>query len=101
MTSKPEQARNIVSAVEDGEVFVTLTNGSPADGIPVAVIGQENLYESLQEFSVITARYGRPGGSQGIVGIIAPTRMDYSRAIPAVRHTAWNLSQMTSVVFGD
>jgi heat-inducible transcriptional repressor len=63
------------------------------DGISV-VIGTENSHESLQECSVVVARYGSDGGPSGVVAVLGPTRMRYSRTIPTVRYLAAVLSEL-------
>ena len=63
------------------------------DGISV-VIGTENSHESLQECSVVVARYGTDGGPSGVVAVLGPTRMRYSRTIPTVRYLAAVLSEL-------
>ena len=47
-------------------------------------IGKENKTEGLSGVSVVASRYGR-GGAEGVVAVIGPTRMDYSKVIQAVR----------------
>jgi heat-inducible transcriptional repressor len=62
---------------------------SPGD---VAVgIGAENP-AGLDRLSVVTARYDA-GGTGGVVGVIGPTRMDYPRAVSAVRAAADGLTE--------
>lgn len=61
-------------------------------GMPISVrIGHENRHVGLDEVSVIISPY-RSGSSQGVVGVIGPTRMDYKRAIGAVKATADRLT---------
>lgn len=47
-------------------------------------IGRENVARELAGVSVVASTYGR-GEGEGIVAVIGPTRMDYSRVIRAVR----------------
>jgi heat-inducible transcriptional repressor len=67
------------------------------DGISV-VIGSENDHESLQDCSVVVARYGHPGRPTGVVAVLGPTRMRYSRTIPTVRYLATLLGDMMSQI---
>lgn len=55
-------------------------------------IGQENPHESMQEVSLVVARYTTSAGAHGWVGVIGPTRMHYARAVPAVQYAARTLS---------
>jgi heat-inducible transcriptional repressor len=56
-------------------------------------IGSENQIEEMHSCSVITAPYGG-GSSVGSLGIVGPTRMDYSRTIAAVDEVAAHLGRM-------
>ena len=67
------------------------------DGISV-VIGSENNNESLRDCSVVLARYGNQGGPTGVVAVLGPTRMRYSRTIPTVRYLATLLGDMMSQI---
>jgi heat-inducible transcriptional repressor len=98
--SQPEFARSermldIIDVLEQR----TLSNAIPIrqlgeEGISV-VIGNENSNESLRECSVVVARYGKEGGPSGVVAVLGPTRMRYSRTIPTVRYLAALLGEMT------
>ncbi len=67
------------------------------EGISV-VIGSENNNESLRECSLVLARYGHAGGPTGVVAVLGPTRMRYSRTIPTVRYLATLLGDMMSQI---
>jgi heat-inducible transcriptional repressor len=51
-------------------------------------IGDESGYRVLDECSVVTAPYTVSGRVAGVLGVIGPTRMAYSRIIPLVQETA-------------
>jgi heat-inducible transcriptional repressor len=62
-----------------------------ADGVQI-FIGEESGYRVLDEVSVVTAPYLVDGQVAGVLGVIGPTRMAYSRIIPLVAETARLLS---------
>lgn len=62
-----------------------------ADGVQL-FIGEESGYRVLDEVSVVTAPYFVEGRIAGVLGVIGPTRMAYSRIIPLVTETARVLS---------
>ena len=62
-------------------------------------IGQENELPELRSLSVVAAHYGLPGRSLGAVSVLGPVRMDYPRAIVAVREAAAELSRVVGVVY--
>ena len=73
--------------------------GLPEDGITV-VIGAENADEAMSDCSVIVSRYGTRQGLAGAVAIVGPTRMQYSRAVPAVRFMASVMSDLLTAYYG-
>lgn len=63
-----------------------------AEGLQI-FIGDESGYRVLDECSVVTAPYTVNGKVAGVLGVIGPTRMAYSRIIPLVTETARILSR--------
>jgi heat-inducible transcriptional repressor len=63
-----------------------------AEGLQI-FIGDESGYRVLDECSVVTAPYTINGQVAGVLGVIGPTRMAYSRIIPLVTETARQLSK--------
>ena len=63
-----------------------------AEGLQI-FIGDEFGYKVLDECSVVTAPYLVNGQVAGVLGVIGPTRMAYSRIIPLVAETARQLSK--------
>ena len=57
-------------------------------------IGRENASFGLGETSVLTTGYSATGGELSRLGVIGPTRMDYSTNIAAVRAVARYLSRL-------
>ena len=79
--------RALVEMIEEKQRLVRLlTEYLDAPGLAV-IIGAEHSLPDLKPFSLVTASYldGSRGGS---VGVIGPTRMQYSRAISAVESAA-------------
>lgn len=99
LAAHPEQARKVVSAVEDPGLVPRLGALASDGGRPTVLIGAEIPGGALREFSVIVCRYGIPDEAQGLVGLIAPTRMPYARAVPLLGHAASSLARLTGRVF--
>ncbi len=75
----------VMQVLEDDTVLLHILDDAAAAGDgPSVRIGRENEAEELAGVSVVANRYGR-GDSAGIVAVIGPTRMDYSKVIQAVR----------------
>jgi len=86
-----ERARPLIESVEDGlAVLETLSEAMGGRGVSVR-IGHENRRQEFGGVSVVAINYVA-GDSDGVVGVIGPTRMDYQKAIDAVRAVADGLS---------
>jgi heat-inducible transcriptional repressor len=81
----PDRIKGIIELIEDRDVIVHLLKDR-LPGVSVT-IGEENGPEQLRSFSVITSTY-RHGDATGTVGIIGPTRMNYSKLVALVDYTA-------------
>jgi heat-inducible transcriptional repressor len=62
-------------------------------------IGAENEAPALRSLALVAASYGLPQRTLGAVSVIGPLRMDYGRAIRAVRDAAQQLSTFVSDVY--
>lgn len=51
-------------------------------------IGSEQPEKSLKTTSLVTMGYGNDGNSLGALGVLGPTRMDYSTSMSAVQAVA-------------
>jgi len=90
--STTEKMRSIVEFIENRDVVVHLIEmRKEAEGISIT-IGEENPDEAARTLSVVTACYN-VGQVQGTLGVIGPTRMDYSRLISLVDYTARAVSE--------
>ncbi len=87
----PRLVGPLVHLLEDGlETLHVLTSLMHTSDVVVR-IGSENP-AGLDRMSVVAASYDA-GGTEGVVGVIGPTRMDYARAVSAVRTVADGLSE--------
>src|SRR6185503_4859188 len=57
------------------------------------ILGTEGNVKELKDLALVTTSYASREGPAGVVGVVGPTRMDYSRVIPLVELTADALSQ--------
>lgn len=89
--SSPEMVRDLMGLLEDG-LLVARALSDVLDAEETLVrIGGENRFAALGDMTLVADSYGHEGAS-GVVGLIGPTRMEYSRAIDTVRIVAENLS---------
>ena len=59
-------------------------------------IGPENVAEQLQDSSVIMASYDLGAGTRGLIGVVGPTRMDYSGVAARLSYFAKQLEKVFS-----
>lgn len=88
MTALEEKAtvlRMMRSAIDERSVFLW--------------IGAENPQPALHDVSVVGANYGLAHRNLGSVGVVGPTRMDYSNAIAAVSEASRELSRYFEFVY--
>ena len=85
----------VLEAIEEQVVLLRLFGEMAFDSRGVSVsIGRENPADGLAETSILTGGYRSPAGELARVGVLGPTRMDYSGNIAAVRAVARYLSKM-------
>ncbi len=78
-----EQVREVLSILEEQIVVVSLIRDVLNRGMRVA-IGEETGVGSLAECSLVLAPFSIDGSADGTIGVLGPTRMDYSQALSAV-----------------
>jgi len=92
--SNLNKIREILSALEEKHRLVEfLDRANKAPGVQIFV-GSESRLSSLEDCSVIVANYGGEAKPLGSLGVIGPTRMDYSKLIPMVEFTARSLGDI-------
>jgi heat-inducible transcriptional repressor len=66
---------------------------SESDGVQI-IIGSENTMDEMKELSLVVSTCKEDDRPIGVIGIIGPTRMNYSKAILIVDTTAKLISRM-------
>jgi heat-inducible transcriptional repressor len=77
-----------------------LTGILNSNGIQV-IIGGEGPYKEIEDMSLVLSRYGIRDRASGVLGIMGPRRMPYSRAISTVRYVRRLMDDLISDVYGD
>ncbi|GGM31147.1 heat-inducible transcription repressor HrcA [Paraliobacillus quinghaiensis] len=70
---------SLYSVMEQEDLIANVLR-SYSNGVNVS-IGQENKMDEMQDCSLITATYSLAGKQLGTIGLLGPTRMEYSRVI--------------------
>ena len=90
-----ERMRRMLKAFEEKSRIIRLLDMTMegSSGVQI-VLGSESDLTDLGEISLISSPYRRGDSLMGVLGVIGPIRMDYSRIIPVVEFTAGLLSEM-------
>ena len=88
-----QKAKSLFQALEEKDVLVTLLEESKNNDLQV-LIGSENTVQSTQDCSVITATYKMGDNTRGTIGIVGPTRMDYSQVISVLNGMVQNIEKV-------
>lgn len=103
--SQPEFARSdrmrpLMELVEYRKLLKSIVpEGLDECGVRV-IIGKENREETIQNYSVVLCRYGRPDEAVGTIGVVGPTRMPYARTISTVDYLSNVLSELIGSLYG-
>lgn len=91
---QPDRMQRVLEMFEQGDVWSTLiTSMAGRDGVQV-IIGDETTPEGIASCSVVLARYGLEDRMTGILGIVGPMRMPYSRSVSTVSYMSQLLSDL-------
>jgi heat-inducible transcriptional repressor len=85
----------VLEAIEHQVTLLRLFSEMDIDEAGVAArIGRENAGTGLEEIALLAGSYSALGGSTARLGLLGPTRMDYSNNMAAVRAVARYLSRL-------
>lgn len=86
---------SVLDAIEEQVVLLRLLNELQADQHGVALrIGSEIGFDGINHASLVVSGYQSSGTEVAKLGVMGPTRMDYSGNIAAVRAIARYLTQI-------
>jgi heat-inducible transcriptional repressor len=96
-----EAYRNLFELVEKRAAMLDVL-GSPSDPQRAYVrVGQELEHPALRDIALVGACYGLVHRALGAVSLVGPVRMDYDKALRAVRSAAHELSLFAESVYDD
>ncbi len=90
-----EKLNNLLDALESKEPLAEMVSSAPLEEGVVVTIGKEANLGNFEMCSIVTSTY-KAGRSQGRIGVIGPTRMQYSKLVSIVDYTAKLLSRLLS-----
>lgn len=89
---KAELAKNFMNVLDAKDLVSEVLNTGVAEDINV-YIGNELHDEKLKDFSVVTFNHLLGDKDIGTIGIIGPTRMDYSKVISIMKYISKKLRE--------
>lgn len=98
-----ERARQVFGLLEEHDRLVELLRSAIREGQPLRtsiVIGSEVPDSELHEISIVVAPYRVGETPAGMVGVLGPRRMEYSRLAGLVEYTAALLGSYLSGIAG-
>ncbi len=92
-----DKAQRLISYLSDPGELLKLPVPDPDAPVKI-LIGPENVAEALHDSSVVIASYSIDDDSKGLLGVVGPTRMDYSKVAAKLSYIA---NQLNSLMSGD
>lgn len=93
--AEAEQVEKVVGILEHpGHLESILSElGFSRPGVQV-IIGGEERWPQMSDFSLVLARYGAARRTEGVLGVMGPIRMPYSTNVPMVSYMADLMSRL-------
>ena len=89
----PDKAHRLMSYLSGGGNILPEEASTGDENEVRVLIGPENVAEELKDSSVIIASYDAGDGTRGLIGVVGPTRMDYSLIASKLSFLAEGLSK--------
>ena len=88
-----DKAQRLMRYLTDDRELARLPSPEAAGDIKIT-IGPENLADELHDTSVMTVRYDAGDDMQGLIGVVGPVRMDYSKVAAKLLYIAQGLGRV-------
>ena len=97
--SHSDRMRNLMELVEQRSLLKVIVPEGLSQHTVHVIIGEENKAKAIQNCSVVISQYGLPDEATGTIGVVGPTRMPYSHAIPTVHYLSSVLSELVAGLY--
>ena len=91
--------RELLELIEERSRLLDLLDKTANLNTPKIALGREEQWEELNNCCLISSPYRTSDNVLGVVGVIGPMRMNYSKVVPLVDFTARVLSQFLTSRF--
>lgn len=85
-------AKNFINILDTKEIVFDILNTGFAKDINI-YIGNENENDDLKDFSIVTFNHTFENKDLGTIGIIGPTRMNYSKVVSVMKYISKKLNE--------
>lgn len=99
--SNIEKAKPIFQSLEEKDMLIDILSGNNENNNSIQImIGGENDNEQFKDCSIVKTEY-KIAGATGTIGIIAPTRMDYAKAVSLLDEIVKNINNVIKTLSSD
>ena len=98
--SHSDRMRTLMELVEQRNLMKVIIPEGMSQHMVHVIIGEENKEPAIKNCSVVISQYGLPDEATGTIGVVGPTRMPYSHAIPTVHYLSSVLSELVAGLYG-
>ncbi|HHW00502.1 MAG TPA: heat-inducible transcription repressor HrcA [Clostridiaceae bacterium] len=95
------KAKEFLSVLDEKYVLYSIMDSVSNDRLINVLIGAENKVEEIKDCSLVTTTYSLGGMTIGSIGVIGPTRMEYSKVISSMKFIREKLNQEINKLLGD
>jgi len=89
-----DKVKRLLKILEEEEEILDIMDQDMNEQNARIHIGSENPYDDIRECSIVISNYRIGNRNVGSIGVIGPTRMDYTRAVPAVEYVGNAFSRL-------
>ncbi|MGI6578317.1 MAG: heat-inducible transcriptional repressor HrcA [Eubacteriales bacterium] len=94
------RARRLLDYLYDADSLASIPIPEPDSKMKI-LIGPENIQQELHQSSVVMASYDVGEGMRGMIGVVGPTRMDYSKVASRLSYFVERLNRFLNGEFTD
>lgn len=91
--SDKEKAREMFKLLEEKPYLAKILDHNPPNEITIR-IGEENTLTPMKDCSIVTTSYRIGDSTIGNIGIIGPTRMNYSEVVSVLEYVSHHITNM-------
>ncbi len=96
-----QKAKEFLSLLDEKKLMSELLNNHSSKNGIIIQIGNENVLQGIKDCSIVTASYSVDDYVIGSIGIIGPTRMEYSKVVSSLNYIRNKINQEILKLLGD